>query len=118
MGRLASAAQCAQALDSVVDLLAALDPAVRSKYVQDRTVSCRVTDLGCTWAARLCDEGLVDLHLVEDDDEGKAQVRVTLSSDDLIALVEGRLAVPIAVATGRLRVQANPLDLLRLGNFL
>ena len=60
------------------------------------------------------DEGLVGLHR----DGDKAQVRVSVSSDDLVALVAGSLAVPTAVATGRLRVHASPLDLLRLGNFL
>jgi hypothetical protein len=118
VGRLASAAQCAQALDTVVDLLNGLEDEVRAKYVLERTVSVRVADLDCTWAGRTCLDGLVDLHLVESEDEARAQVRLTVGSDDLLALVEGRLAVPMAVATGRLRVQANPLDLLRLGAFL
>jgi putative sterol carrier protein len=49
---------------------------------------------------------------------GKAQVRLTVSSDDLVALVEGNLSVPAAVATGKIRVQASPFDLLRLSAFL
>jgi predicted lipid carrier protein YhbT len=87
---------------------------VRSKYVVDRTVSCRVPDLDVTWFAHLTDDGLVDVVR----EGGKAQVRLTVSSDDLVALVEGKLSVPTAVATGKVRVQASPFDLLRLSAFL
>lgn len=114
---MASEAACDEALLGLVAMLDAVDPDLRAKYVMDRTVSCRVSDLGCSWSARVCDEGLVDLKQVEADDS-RAQVRLTVTSDDLLALIEGRLTVPMAVATGRLRVQANPLDLLRLGALL
>lgn len=108
---LASEAECDEALRSLAGLLAQVDEDVRSKYVLDRRVSCKVSDLGVTWTARLCDEGLVGL--TTDLDE-KAQIRLQVSSDDLIALVEGRQAFPSAFATGKLRVQASPMDMLRL----
>jgi predicted lipid carrier protein YhbT len=114
----ASEAECDKAFSTLADLLARVDPETRTKYVLDRTVSCRVTDLGLTWCGRVCDEGVIDVLTVPSDDEPKAQVRLSVGSDDLLALIEGRLTVPAAVATGRLRVQANPLDLLRLGSFL
>jgi predicted lipid carrier protein YhbT len=111
---MASESECERALRSLADALAALDPEVRRKHVVERTVSCRVPDLDVTWYARLTDDGLRDLGR-----EGeRAQVRLTVSSDDLIALAEGSLSAPTAVATGRLRVQASPLDLLRLSNVL
>jgi predicted lipid carrier protein YhbT len=110
----ASEAECEAALTSVVDALAALDPEVRRKYVVDRTVSCRISDLDVTWYAHLTDAGLVGMSK-----EGtKAQVRLTVGSDDLLSLVEGKLAVPTAVATGKVRVQASPFDLLRLSHFI
>lgn len=112
---MASVSECDEALRSLAARLAEVDPAVRAKLVVERTVSCRVHDLDTTWSARLCEEGLVDLGT---DGESKAQVRLTVSSDDLVALLEGRLALPTAVATGKVRVQASPFDLLRLGNFL
>lgn len=111
---MASQAECEAALRTLVDALSALEPEVRRKYVVERTVSCRVTDLDVTWAAHLTEEGLVDLRT----DAPKAQVRLSVGSDDLVALVQGRLAVPTAVATGRVRVQASPFDLLRLSAFL
>jgi putative sterol carrier protein len=88
---------------------------VRNKYAIERTVSCRITDLGTTWSARVCDDGIEDLTT---EDGTKAQVRLSVASDDLLALVEGRLAIATAFATGKLRIQASPLDLLRLGSFL
>ena len=108
---MASEAECEKALRSLVDRLADVDPEVRGRFVLDRTVSCRVSDLGLTWSARLCDDGLVGLTT---GDESKAQIRLSVSSDDLVALVEGRQAFPSAFATGKLRVQASPMDMLRL----
>jgi putative sterol carrier protein len=96
-------------------LLDKVDPETRSAYVLERTVSLRLTDLGVTWSARLSDAGLTDL--TSDDDE-RAQIRLSVGSDDLIALVEGRMAVATAFATGRVRVQASPFDLLRMRSFL
>jgi predicted lipid carrier protein YhbT len=108
---LASEAECEKALRSLVDRLADVDPEIRGRFVLDRTVSCKVSDLGLTWSARLCDDGLVGLTT---GDESKAQIRLSVSSDDLVALVEGRQAFPSAFATGKLRVQASPMDMLRL----
>lgn len=100
---------------ALVARLDALDPEVRSKYVIERTVSCKVYDLDVVFVGRLCDEGLRDVHTETAD---RAQVRLSCSSDDFVALAEGRLAVPTAFATGKLRVQAGPMDLLRLRQLL
>ena len=112
---MASVEECDKALRSLADALARVPPDVRAKYVLDRTVSCRVTDLATTWSARLRDDGLVGITT---DDGSKAQVRISVSSDDLMALIEGRQSVPSAFATGKLRVQASPLDMLRLTSLL
>ncbi|MCU1621664.1 MAG: sterol-binding protein [Frankiales bacterium] len=108
---MATEADCDKALRSLVDMLARVPADVRSKYVLERTVSCRVHDLDITWSARLCDEGIIGLTTGED---AKAQVRISVGSDDLLALVEGRQSLPSAFATGKVRVQASPLDMLRL----
>lgn len=112
---MASEIECEKAVLSLVALLADLDPEVRAKYVVDRSVSLRVSDLDVTWSARLSYDGITDLTT---GDDARAQIRLTLGSDDLLALTEGRLAVPTAFATGRVRVQASPRDLLRLRSFL
>jgi predicted lipid carrier protein YhbT len=112
---LASEAECDDAFRGLADLLAGLDPDLRKKYVIDRTVSCRVSDLNVTWSGRICDDGLIGITT---SDDSKAQVRFTVGSDDLLALIAGQFMVGSAFATGKLRIQASPLDLLRLGSFL
>ena len=99
------------AVRRVVSLLAGVDPEVRARLSADRSVSCRVPDLDVVWSGRLCDDGLVDLT---DGDSDKAQLRLAIGSDDLVALSEGRLGPGTAWATGRLKVQASPMDLLKL----
>ena len=112
---MATEADCDKALRTLVDMLARVPGEVRARYVLERTVSCRVHDLGVTWSARLCDEGIVGLTT---EDDAKAQVRLSVGSDDLVALVEGRQSVTSALATGKVRVQASPLDMLRLTNLI
>lgn len=112
---MASLDECDQAIQGLVDRLAGLDPDLRRRYVVDRTVSCRISDLSVTYSGRLCDDGLLDVTTADD---GKAQLRLTVASNDLLALVEGRLAVPTAWAVGKLRVQAGALDLLKLRTLL
>ena len=111
---MASVQECEQALQTVARRLAALDPEVRNRHVVERSVSCRVPDLEVVFVARLASAGLVDLRCQDDATKPAAQLRLTASSDDLLALLEGRLAAPAAWATGRLRVEASVRDLLRL----
>lgn len=108
---MATIAEVWTAVQSLVDRVAALEPDIRHKYAVDRTVSCKVYDLQTVFVARICDDGICDVHTEAAE---KAQVRLSCSSDDLIALIEARLAIPTAFATGKLRVQAGPLDLLKL----
>jgi putative sterol carrier protein len=115
----ASQAECAKAVRDVVAMLSALEPETRTKYVLARSVSLRVSDLDVVWSGRLTENGLEDITTaVSNKDDAKAQLRLTTSSDDLIALVAGELSVAAAVAVGKLRVQASPMDLLRLTNLI
>lgn len=115
---MASVHQCEQALQSLADRLAAVDPAVRNKYVVTRTVSCRVPDLGVVFLATLDDSGIADLRCFDGKDTEGAQVRLAADSDDLLCLVGGTLSPPAAWATGRLKVEASVLDLLKLRTLL
>ena len=111
----ATVEECERALRSLADRLAAVEPETRARYAVERTVSCRVPDLDVVFRGRLDGEGLQDLEQVDDP---AAQVRLAASSDDLIALVDGRLGVPSAWATGRLKIEASVLDLLKLRSLL
>ena len=108
---MASLAQVDQALHGLVARFAQVDAETRRKHVVDRTVSCSVDDLAVVYTARLTDAGLTAVTTTPCE---PAQVRLRVGSDDLVALVEGRLTVPAAWASGRLRVEASVLDLLKL----
>ncbi len=109
---MATLEQCQDAIAVLIDRLSEVDPEVRRKYAVERTASCRVSDLGVVFLASFADDGTISE--VETAETGRSQVALTVSSDDLIALIEGRLGLPTAWATGRLRVEASMLDLLKL----
>lgn len=115
---MATVDECEKALLSLRDRLAEVDPEVRARYVVSRTLACRVPDLEVVFLATIGDDGIEELRCTDGKDTDGAQVRLTAQSDDLLALVEGELSPPMAWATGRLRVQASPLDLLKLRSLL
>ena len=105
-----------QAVHGLLERLAEVDPDIRRKYAVERTVACKVRDLDVVFLARFDEAGCIqDLTTSE---RGDAQVKLAASSDDLIALIEGRLAVPSAWATGKLKIDASMLDLLKLRSLL
>ncbi|MCW2680012.1 MAG: hypothetical protein JWM62_1413 [Frankiales bacterium] len=111
---MASVQECESALLSLAEKLAAVDPDVRAKYVVNRTLACRIPDLDVVFLATLNDEGIEQIRCSDGDATDGVQVRIAAQSDDLLALLEGQLSPPVAWATGRLKVQASPLDLLKL----
>ena len=115
---MASVEECDRGLRSLAERLSAVDADTRNRYVIARTVACRVPDLGVTFLGRLDEEGLREIRCVEAVDKTDAQVRLAASSDDLLALVDGSLPVPSAWATGRLKIEASVLDLLKLRSLL
>ena len=112
---MASLQECEIALQALASRLATVDPDLRRRHAVDRTVSCRLVDLGMVFHVRLTDGSVVDLQCTPDHEaRAQAQVRLAATSDDLVALVSGDLTPPVAWATGRLTVEASVLDLLRL----
>ena len=107
---MATVEECEQALTQLADRLATNDSA-RRKVSFDRSLSCTIRDLGVIFAGRLKDGQLVD---IQQSSNKEAQVRLDLSSDDLIALVEGRLKMPSAWATKRVRIDASIRDVIKL----
>jgi hypothetical protein len=83
---------------------------VRGKVI-DRSVSCSLSDLGVTFAGQLRDGEIRDVHRVA---APKGQIKLSMTSDDLVALVDGRLNFAKAWASGRLKVDASVFDLLKL----
>ena len=108
---MATIEECEKAFQNLATMLGNMDAQRREKSVLDRSVSCTIRDHGVIFAGELRDGGLLDRRRV---DRADAQVRLTLQSDDLIRLSTGKLNFAAAWATGKVRVDANVFDLLRL----
>ena len=107
--------QCMTALKGILGKLAA-NPAAAGL---DRSLSCRLTDLDHLVVGRLASGSVHDLAVVPDGSSAlRADIRLTMSSDDLIALTDGRLHFGSAWATGRVKLEAGVRDLLRLRKLL
>ena len=107
--------QCMTALEGFVRHLAA-NPAARDL---DRTVSCRFPDLGHVVAGRLARGAVHDMTAqVDGPAVPKADIRLTMSSDDLLALTSGQLSFAPAWASGRVKLEAGLRDMLRLRSLL
>ena len=103
--------QCIKALQSILGDLAS-NPAAAGL---DRSLSCRLTDLDQVVLGRLSSGAVRDLHAVPADPSvPKAEIRLTMTSDDLIALTDGSLHFGKAWASGRVKLEAGLRDLLRL----
>jgi predicted lipid carrier protein YhbT len=113
---MASLDQCRRALHDLVERLAEVDPDLRKKHSVDRTLSCHIPDLDVTFYGSLTEEGLENVS--EKPPAEEAQVRLTVDSDDLLALCQGELPFASAWARGRIRIDASVLDLLRLRSLI
>jgi predicted lipid carrier protein YhbT len=111
----ASVEECRAALGRLAAALAGNSGQVRQKVNLDRTVVCRVTDLQVAFRGRLRHGELVD---VAEGDDPDAKIRLSATSDDLIALIDGELDFARALAARRVAVSAHPLDLIRLYKLL
>ena len=112
---MATMEQCLTALDTILGDLAS-SPAATGL---DRSLSCRLTDLDTVVLGRLSGGAIRDRHVVPDGPGvPKADIRLTMSSDDLLALTSGRLSFAPAWASGRVKLEAGLRDMLRLRSLL
>ncbi|MEV6978405.1 SCP2 sterol-binding domain-containing protein [Kitasatospora sp. NPDC093806] len=115
---MADAEECRRALEQLSHNLARSTGSVRKAAELDRSLSCRITDLDLTFTGRLSDGSIRDLREAPGAPAAKADIRLTMSSDDLVALVGGKLNFAAAWAGGRVRLEAGFRDLLRLRTLL
>lgn len=108
---MATMEECRAALGDLAAQLGGMDSAERRRKVADRSLSCRVPDLDVTFSGRLHDGQLVDIGT---DPRERAQIRLTMPSDVLVALSRGDIAFMSAWASGKLKIDASIADLLRL----
>ena len=107
--------QCLTALKGILGDIAA-HPAAAGL---DRSLSCRLTDLDEVVLGRLQSGAVRDLHVLPHGPEvPKADIRLAMRSDDLLALTDGQLNFGAAWASGRVKLEAGLRDLLRLRKIL
>ncbi|MEV4561129.1 SCP2 sterol-binding domain-containing protein [Kitasatospora sp. NPDC049285] len=115
---MATIEECRAALEQLSRNLAAADGNVQKAAALDRSLSCHLLDLDLTFSGRLTEGRLADIVESPGAPLTKADIRLTTTGDDLVALVDGKLPFPTAWATGRLKLDASFRDLLRLRSLL
>jgi predicted lipid carrier protein YhbT len=110
---MATAEECRTALERLVGRIAQMDAKDRAAHVLDRTLSCRVPDLGVTFLTRLSAAGAEPIKVAETG-APSAQVRFTADSDVVVAIAADPGSFMRAWLTGRLKVQGSVFDLLHL----
>jgi putative sterol carrier protein len=107
--------------ECITALRGVLGPIASNKAAEglDRSLSCRLTDLGQVLLGRLAAGAVKDLHPVPDGPSvPRADIRLTMTSDDLLALTRGELSFGKAWSSGRIRFEAGLRDVLRLRSLL
>jgi hypothetical protein len=110
---MATAEECRTALESLTARISGMDPADRAAHLADRTVSCRVPDLGLMFVTRLSPDGPEPVKEAAPGDQ-PAQVRFTANSDDLVAVAADPGSLLRAWLGGHIKIEASIMDLIRL----
>lgn len=115
---MATTDECRAALDKLSDRMRGAEGEARSATELDRSVSCHITDLDVTFAGRMAG-GRIDVHeTLDGPPREKARIRLAMTGDDLVSLVDGELDFAKAWGSGRVRLEAGLRDLLRLRRLL
>ncbi|MBO1332036.1 SCP2 sterol-binding domain-containing protein [Streptomyces sp. VRA16 Mangrove soil] len=115
---MATIEECRAALDKLSDNMAGAGGDVRAAVALDRSLSCHIRDLDTTFSGRLEDGRITVLDTRPGPPAEKAQIRLAMTGDDLVAMVNGQLNFAKAWAAGRVRLEASFRDLLRLRTLL
>ena len=115
---MATIEECRAALDKLSDNMASAEGDVRTAAALYRSLSCRVTDLDVTFVGRLKDGRIEVLDTLQGPPPDKAQIRLAMAGDDLVAMVDGRLNFAKAWGSGRVKLEAGLRDLFRLRTLL
>jgi predicted lipid carrier protein YhbT len=115
---MATIEECRAALEKLSDNMRSAEGDVRAAAAMDRSVSCRVTDLDITFVGRMTGGRIVVHDTLQGPPREKAQIRLTMTGDDLVALVNGELHFAKAWGSGRVKLEAGLRDLLQLRKLL
>jgi putative sterol carrier protein len=111
----ATVEECEAAMHKLAERLRSPDGEEARGKMIDRSISCHLRDLDVTFGGQLRGGEIVDIHRTPTPD---GQIKLSTTSDDLVALVDGRLNFAKAWAAGRLKVDANMFDLFKLRSLL
>ncbi|MFF3336067.1 SCP2 sterol-binding domain-containing protein [Streptomyces sp. NPDC002888] len=115
---MATIEECRTALEKLSDNMQGAEGDVRAAAALDRSVSCLITDLDVTFVGRLTGGRIEVSDTLEGPPREKAEIRLTMTGEDLVALVDGGLNFAKAWGTGRVKLEASLLDLFRLRKLL
>jgi predicted lipid carrier protein YhbT len=113
---LASKAEVERQLGALMARLDDNEANVRSAIPSRKVLRCAVPDLDATWFS-VVENGHVS-QPTETSPDGPADITLRVGSDDLIDLVEGRISFLSAFTSGKVKVDASIVDLLRLRSLL
>lgn len=115
---MATIEECRSALEKLSDNMQRAEGDVREAAALERSVSCHITDLDVTFAGRMTGGRIRVDDTLQGPPPERAQIRLALAGDDLVALVNGELHFARAWGSGRVRLEASLMDLFRLRKLL
>ncbi|CAM5650469.1 SCP2 sterol-binding domain-containing protein [Streptomyces canus] len=115
---MATIEECRAALEKLSDNMRNAEGDAATAASMDRSVSCRITDLDVTFVGRMTGGRIVVHDILQGPPKEKAQIRLTMSGDDLVALVNGELNFAKAWGSGRVKLEAGLRDLFQLRKLL
>lgn len=112
---MATVEECEQALHELAGRLAGNSGSQVRGKLSDRSLTCELRDLKVIYGGRLHEGNLVDIRQVDGTD---AQIKMSMTSDDLLAVTQGSLHLGKAWASGRVKIHASVFDLIKLRSML
>jgi len=88
------------------------DASPNPDHIPNRSILCVIPDIPTAYRVELKNAKLRGLKKTEASE--KTDARITAKSDDLIALIDGRLGIAYAFLTGKVRIDAPASDLMML----
>jgi len=92
------------------------DPTSKPSVSAPRSILCEIPDLKLMYRGDYRDGKIQKFSRVKNHSTG--DITIEVSSDDLVALAEGRMSLTRAIFTGRLSVDAGASDLMLLRQLL
>ena len=113
---MASKAEVQKQLEILFKRLGENSDSVRAAIPDRKVLRCHVADLGADWYS-VVENGHVS-QPSEAPPNGRADITLRVGSDDLVDLIEGQQSFLSAFTSGRVKVDASIMDLLRLRTLL